>query len=398
MRYLTIGDSFTAIPVIGQGCGGGVIRDASDLERRAESLRHGIDCGLTLLDTAEAYHQGRSETAVGLATKGRRDHVFIASKVSPEHLGRNELIQAAEASLRRLQTDYIDLYQIHWSNRNIRIEETMDALGRLVSAGKVRHVGVCNFTARELRAAEAAFAPRKIVSLQAEYNLFDRSVERSVLPSWSGPGRVFLAYSPLEQGSLAVGDEQRSRLEEIAVRYQATPAQVALAWIVSHPGVLAIPRSTGRAHIGENAAAANLRLRPEDIRLIDESFASQPESVAVDRIQVVTDGMDNRAVYKTVEEALANPLGLTPSPRELAAEILDGEFLKPVRVRPARNPDGPHDFELIEGRLRYWAWVIAFNGRRAIDVLVRRDASRSSDGPAPSRPPLCSAETARAPA
>jgi hypothetical protein len=195
-----------------------------------------------------------------------------------------------------------------------------------------------------------------------------------------------MAYSPLEQGSLAGGEEQRAELEEIALRYQATPAQVALAWIVSHPGVLAIPRSTGRDHIRENAAAANFRLCPEDIRLIDATFACQPESVAVDRIQVVTDGMDNRAVYKTIDEALANPLGLTPSPQELATEILDGEFLKPVRVRPARNPDGHHDFELIEGRLRYWAWVIAFNGRRNIDVLVRHDSSRSSRAPGRSDP------------
>jgi aryl-alcohol dehydrogenase-like predicted oxidoreductase len=373
MRHLPLDHLQKPVPAIGQGCGGGILRDAEDVARRADALRQGIDCGLTLLDTAEAYHDGRSEEAVGRAAKGQRENVFIASKVSPDHLRPGDLVAAAERSLRRLQTDYLDLYQIHWSNPKLPIADTMAALAGLVAAGKVRHVGVCNFSAKEIAAAEAAFRPLRLFSLQAEYNLFDRSAEESLFPHWQAPGRIFLAYSPLEQGSLAGGEAQRIKLQAIAARSGATPAQLALAWIVSHPGVVAIPKASSPEHIRENADAAKLELSAEDRTLIGDTLACRPRSVPVNRIRVVLDGQENRPAYRTVSEALANGLGLVPSPRELAEDILGGEFLKPVRVRPSQDRSGNHDYELIEGRLRYWAWVIAYKGERPINVLVREN-------------------------
>jgi aryl-alcohol dehydrogenase-like predicted oxidoreductase len=373
MRHLTLESVQKPVPAIGQGCGGGIMRDSADVARRAEALREGIDRGLTLLDTAEAYHGGLSEQAVGQAAKGQRDRVFIASKVSPEHLRPSDLIAAAERSLRRLQTDYLDLYQIHWSNPKVPIAETMGALAGLMAAGKVRQVGVCNFSAKEIAAAAAAFRPLRLFSLQAEYNLFDRSAEESLFPHWQAPGRIFLAYSPLEQGSLAGGEAQRLKLQAVAARYRATAAQLALAWIVSHPGVVAIPKASRPEHIRENAGAADLLLSEADRKLIGETLACRPRAVPVNRIRVVLDGQENRPAYRSVAEALANGLGLVPSPRELAEDILGGEFLKPVRVRPAQDGSGGHDYDLIEGRLRYWAWVIAFNGERPINVLVREN-------------------------
>jgi aryl-alcohol dehydrogenase-like predicted oxidoreductase len=373
MQYTSLGPNRISVPRIGQGGGGGEIRDAQELKKRADALRFGLDCGMTLLDTAEAYHQGRSEIAVGQAVQGRRAQAFIATKVSPEHLHRADLLRAAEASLQRLQTDYLDLYQVHWSNSQIPLEETLAALAELVASGKVRQIGLCNFSRKEIRAAQAAFAPREIVALQAEYNLFDRSAETSLFPSWQAPGRIFLAYSPLEQGSLAGSESRRRKLEALAARYAATPAQLALAWIISHPGIVAIPKASRREHILENASAADLPLSEADIQAIDETFASHPLTVPVDRIRVALDGLGNRAVYQTVEEARANRLGLAPSPCELAEDIRTGEFLKPVRVRPARGGSGTFEFDLIEGRLRYWAWVIAFDGQRPIDVLLREN-------------------------
>lgn len=371
MRYLPLGKGQTRIPVIGQGCGGGTLRDDGELEARASALRLGIDCGMTLLDTAEAYHEGRSERAVAKATAGQRDKVFIATKVSPNHLDSRNLHLAAEASLRRLNTDYIDLYQIHWSNPRIPIQETMAAMTALVDAGKVRHVGVCNFSAKELREAQAAFHPLELVTLQAEYNLFDRSAEQGLLPHWLQPNRAFLAYSPLEQGSITGSGGTRSKLDEIAERYNATASQIALAWLITHRGVIPIPKAAQPDHIRRNASAADLEVTQSDLARIDATFSPRPLSVPVDAIRVATDGLDNRAVYQTLDEALENQLGMVPSPKELADDIRSGEFLKPVRVRPARKPDGKHLYDLIEGRLRYWAWVIAFNGERPIDVLLR---------------------------
>jgi aryl-alcohol dehydrogenase-like predicted oxidoreductase len=361
------------IPVLGQGCGGGQIHNAEELARRVDSLVHGIECGLSFLDTAEAYHDGASEIAVGRAIQGRRDKVFLATKVSPHHLTAAEVIRAAERSLERLGTNHIDLYQIHWSNPQVPIEETLTAIQQLIDSGKVRAVGVCNFSNKEIRAALSVRGVDPIVSVQSEYNLFDRSVERSLWPTWlTEPNRTFIAYSPLEQGSLAGSEEARGALQKIADRHGATPAQVALAWIISHPGVSAIPRSTSKNHIEENARALEVQLSRLDIDEINANFSPTPLTVPVDRIRVVTDGLDNRAVYQTKEQALRNELKMTPSPAELASDISGGEFLKPVRVRPTTDTSGRYDYDLIEGRLRYWAWTIAFDSKRPIHVLVRK--------------------------
>lgn len=376
MKYKTLGKTNTVIPVIGQGTmgiGGYLTRDARLDENQINALKLGIDLGMTFLDTAEAYGEGHSEELVGEAVKGIRDKVFIASKFSPEHNGYDDVLKSAEASLRRLKTDYIDLYQLHWPNPQIPITETMRALEKLCAEGKVRYAGVSNLSLKELKAAQTAMTSGALASAQVEYNLFDRTTENNILPYSRARGMTVIAYSPLDQGKVASGDSRIKILKKIADKYQKTMAQISLNWLVSHDAVIAIPKSTNPEHIKQNAASVDFELAGDDLAGIGRAFAREPVYVPTERICVIPGGQGNRQVYRTLEEALENKLGFVPSPAELAKDIKDGEALKPVRVKKTADTTGRYDYDLVEGRVRYWAWVIAHNGEKPVPVLTREN-------------------------
>jgi diketogulonate reductase-like aldo/keto reductase len=374
MKYKALGKKQIKIPVIGQGCmgiGGYLSKDTRQDDNQARALRLGIELGMTFIDTAEAYGNGHSEEIVGKAIEGIRDKVFVATKVSPEHLSYDDVLRSAEGSLHRLRTDYIDLYQVHWMNPKTPMNETMRAMERLFNEGKISYIGVSNFSLKELKKAQDALSLGEIVSIQVEYNLFDRTIESSILPHCQSEGITIIAYSPLDQGKIASGDTRIKALQEIANKHGRTVAQVVLNWLISHPSVIAIPKATNPDHIKENAASANFQLSDEDFTAINETFAPECAYVPVDRIRVIVGGQGNRQVYQTVEEAIENRLGFVPSPVDLAQDIREGEVLKPVRVIRSTDKTGRYDYDLIEGRIRYWAWVIAHNGKKSIPVYIR---------------------------
>jgi aryl-alcohol dehydrogenase-like predicted oxidoreductase len=376
MKYKKLGKTDTKIPVIGQGCmgiGGYLSQDPSQDSNQIKALRRGIELGMTFIDTAEAYGNGHSEELVGKAVKGIRDKVFVATKFSPEHNSHDDVIKSAEESLRRLKTDYIDLYQVHWPNPKIPLTETIRAMERLLKEGGIRYVGVSNFSLKELREAQATISEGEIVSVQNEYNLSDRSIENSILPYSESEGITTIAYSPLDQGKIASGDKKIKALRMIAHKYDRTTAQVALNWLISHPSVIVIPKATNLRHINENASAADFELSDEDFKEISETFAQECVYVPVDRIRVIISSQGNRQVYQTVEEAVENKLGFVPSPVDLAQDVRQGEVLKPVRLVASTDKTGKYDYDLIEGRIRYWAWVIAHNGKVPIPAYTGGD-------------------------
>jgi len=373
VKYKELGKKHTEIPAIGQGCmgiGGYLSIDSHQDDNQAKALRLGIELEMNFIDTAEAYGDGHSEELVGRVIEEIRDKVFIASKVSPEHLSYDDLLLAAENSLRRLKTDYIDLYQVHWPNPKVPIDETMRAMEQLVREGKVRYVGVSNFSLRQFKVAQAAFSENEIVSVQVEYSLFDRNIENSILPYCESEGITTIAYSPLNQGQIAGDNKKAQALEMIANRYNRSMAQVALNWLISHPSVIAIPKATNPIHIRENASAADFELSDEDFEEINRVFTRECIYAPTDRIRVIAGGRGNRQVYKTIDEALENELGFVPSPLDLAQDIRKGEVLKPVKVTESTDESGKYDYDLIEGRIRYWAWVIAHKGEKAIPVYI----------------------------
>lgn len=371
MKFKTFRDKAYKISAIGQGTGIGGYKAKLTIYNNShvEALRLGIDLGMNLIDTAEEYGDGQAEITVGKAVKGLRDKVFIATKFSPRHSSYNDVLRAAENSLRRLQTDYIDLYQIHWPNPCMPLEDTLRAMCVLVKSGKVRHIGICNFMISGIKNILAFLSDIQLASIQLEYNLFDRSIEKNILPFCQERNISVIGYSPLDQGRVVSGDKKTTLLQQLAEKHDKTIAQIILNWLVSHPGVVVIPNATNQAHLRENAVAADFNLSKEDKKLIDDIFIQEPEQISVSKIKVIDNKNPNS--YRTVQDAIENRMRFVPSPLELSKEILAGEEIKPIRVRRLNvNKDG-YEFDLLEGRVRYWAWVIAYGNAKAIPAYIR---------------------------
>jgi diketogulonate reductase-like aldo/keto reductase len=237
--------------------------------RRADEVRAlqlGLDLGMTLIDTAEMYANGTAEEITGEAIKGRRDEVFLVSKVLPSNASRSGTVAACERSLKRLGVATIDLYLLHWPGSH-PVADTIAGFKALQQAGKIRHWGVSNFDVGEMEELLDA-GGKDVATNQVLYNLSRRGIEYDLVP-WQGRHRIpIMAYSPIEQGRLA----HHRALSDIAVRHNATPAQIALAWALAQPGTIVIPKSGSEHHVRENRAAADLSLTPEDFAALDAAF------------------------------------------------------------------------------------------------------------------------------
>ncbi len=236
------------------------------------ALRRGIDLGLVHIDTAEAYGDGRVETLVGEAIAGRRDEVFLVSKVMPDHATYEGTLRACEKSLRRLRTDRLDCYLLHWPGRH-PLGETVRAFEALEKDGKIRSWGVSNFDVDELDAARALGEAGRVACDQVLYHLDDRTVERAVLPWCAREQAALVAYSPFGAGRFPTEKTARGRvLAEVARGCGATPHQVALAFLVRHPSVVAIPKAARVAHVEEIAGAGDLVLPEDAMRRLEAAF------------------------------------------------------------------------------------------------------------------------------
>jgi len=254
------------VPVLGQGTWT-MGADARNRKAEIAALRFGLDLGMTLIDTAEMYAEGGAERVVAQAIAGRRDEVFIISKVLPEHAARRAVIAACERSLKRLKTDRIDLYLLHWREET-PLAETLDAFEALLRARKIRHWGVSNFDLADMQELGRLPAGRLVAANEVMYNLKRRGIEYD-LARWCRRHRVpVIAYSPLDEGRLV----RARKLKAIAEKLGATPAQVALAWLCRQKGVIAIPKAGSEAHVRENRAALNLHLSRKDLAALDAAF------------------------------------------------------------------------------------------------------------------------------
>jgi diketogulonate reductase-like aldo/keto reductase len=255
---------------------------AEDPRRRKDeigALRIGFDLGMTLVDTAEMYADGGAEALVGEATAGRRDELFLVSKVLPENATTAGTVAACEHSLRRLRTDRLDLYLLHWRG-NEPLEETLDAFAALIDAGKIRHWGVSNFDVVDMIELWKLDGGAKVATDQVLYNLTRRGIEYDLMPWCRNRNIPVMAYSPIEQGRLL----DHMELKDVAARHNATPAQVALAWVLRQDGVVAIPKAASIAHVRENHAALELHLTREDFAALDRAFPAPTEAIALEML------------------------------------------------------------------------------------------------------------------
>jgi diketogulonate reductase-like aldo/keto reductase len=254
------------VPALGQG----TWMMGENRSQRAEelaTLRLGLDLGLTLIDTAEMYGGGRSEELVGEAIAGRRDEVFLVSKVVPSHATRRGTIAACEQSLQRLKTDRIDLYLLHWPG-NVPLQETLQGFEALLAAGKIRYWGVSNFDRADMAELTALPGGATVATDQVLYNLSRRGIEWDLLPWLRARAIPIMAYSPVEQARLL----RDRRLIDFAARHGMTPAQVALAWLLAADDIMVIPKTSHRERVRENAAALEHPLTHAQLAELDRLF------------------------------------------------------------------------------------------------------------------------------
>jgi diketogulonate reductase-like aldo/keto reductase len=264
------------IPALGQGTWG---HGEDPTRRKSEiaALRSGVELGMRLIDTAEMYADGEAERLVGEAVSGIRDEVFLVSKVMPHHATRTGTLAACEASLRRLKTDRIDLYLLHWPAA-VPLEDTIDAFTALERAGRIRHWGISNFDLAGMGAVLRRPGGVGVQTDQVLYNLVHRGIEWDLLPWCQARGIPLMAYSPFERGRML----EHPVLQAIAARLEATPAQVALAWVLRLEGVVTIPRASRPAHTLENHGALGVRLTEADFEALEKAFPAPPGPVPLE--------------------------------------------------------------------------------------------------------------------
>jgi diketogulonate reductase-like aldo/keto reductase len=246
-------------------------------KQEVAALRLGLERGLTLIDTAEMYGEGGAEQVVGEAIKDARRDVFLVSKVYPHNATPEGAVRACERSLERLQTDYLDVYLLHWRG-DVPLVETLEGFEKLKRSGAIRDYGVSNFDTSDMEEAWELEGGKGIVTNQVLYNLMHRGIELDLAPWSSAHDITIMAYSPIEQGEML----RHPELRRIAARHRATPAQIALAWLLRRPNVSVVVKSASPEHIGENREALDLELGDEDLSSLDQAFPPPREKMPLE--------------------------------------------------------------------------------------------------------------------
>lgn len=269
-----------SLPAIGQGTWY-MGEDPSRRRDEVSALQAGLDLGLRVIDTAEMYADGAAEEVVGEALTGRRDSAFIVSKVYPWNAGGEKAIAACEASLRRLKTDYLDLYLLHWMG-DFSFAETVDAMETLIAQGKIRRWGVSNLDYDDMQALWQVLGGRECATNQVLYHLASRGIEYDLLP-WCQQQMPVMAYSPLAQAGRLRGDLlSNSVVNDIARVHNVSAAQILLAWVIRQSGVIAIPKAASVAHVEQNAAALEITLSVDELKQLDKAYPAPKGKTALD--------------------------------------------------------------------------------------------------------------------
>jgi diketogulonate reductase-like aldo/keto reductase len=272
MQTHSFGATGVPVAIIGQGTW---YIEQADRKAAVAALRRGLDAGMIHIDTAELYGSGKAEEITAEAIAGRRDSVFLVSKVMPQNASRSGTIAACEKSLARLKTDRLDCYLLHWRGRH-PLEETIAGFEELRAAGKIRAWGVSNFDTDDLAEAEAIAGPNRIACNQVLYHLHERGIEHGVLPWCVAHNIAVVGYSPFgHDGFPSARSAGGKVLAEIAATHQATPRQVALAFLVRLPALFTIPKAASPAHVAENAGGGDLTLSAAEIARLDAAFPAR---------------------------------------------------------------------------------------------------------------------------
>jgi diketogulonate reductase-like aldo/keto reductase len=362
MKKIPIKSTSMAFSSLGLGTGTGFNKDLSKSQKDFfYAFDASIDSGVNWVDTAESYSNGFAEELIGRYSKLSKKNLFIASKFSPINASKKLIKQACEASLKRLNRDCIDLYQIHWMNYSVPIAETIDSLISLKNEGKIRAIGVCNFSEGEIVNCNTDL----IASNQIEFNLSNRVAEKELLSFHKKKDLTTIAYSPFNGvKDLLPGSKKKKILDSLIAKYSATSFQIVLSFLTNYKNMLVTYSSTNSNHIIENTDL--LDIEKKDFKLISDIFSSSVMLIDPQSIRVLSDKFNK--FYNSLHEAELNEYNYFPGVDELSKEFLISNNFKPIKVKSIE--DKYFKFELTGGMLRYWAWIKAHNNRKFILAII----------------------------
>ena len=382
MREITLGGDGPTVSILGMGTmglGGRYRRTLEEDINQIGLLQMARDLGITYFDSAEVYSEGHAEELLGMAFKDTRDSITISTKFEAGHSRYEDVIASCEASLLRLGTDRIDIYQPHWPNPTIPVEETARALEKLWRDGKICSAGLSNTTPGETVSMHTLLQDSVPISaMQQEYNLLERFVETGLMDLCQKLGITLIASSPIAQGLLADTDGDNSgrltALARLAADNGMTAAAMALAWVVRQNGVLALMMTSRPEHLHANVAAIEKEpgIDDEDMAELSRIFMQPVVEVPTDKIDVVASHTGK--VYRSIDDALENSYGFSPAPSALSETLRASGMLKPIKLQPGSS--GGDRYDLFEGQLRYWAWVIAHGGKKPIPATIHNGTTR----------------------
>ena len=335
--------------------------DEALINKKVNALSYGIDLGMNFIDTGEDYEGGLSEKLLSRVIKNRRKDIFIGSKFKPINNSFKRVIASVEGSLKRMNIDYIDLYQIQWPNPKIHIEETIMAFEKLIQEGKILLYGVGNFSAEQIKEVKQYDNSKKFSAVQTEYDLFNRQIEKDILPFNFKHNLSTIAYMSLGKDNF--NEKEKKLLTKLSEKYQKTIRSIVLSWIISHEGVIVLTSSLSQKHTLENYEASLLKLEKNDINQINHIIIRQTEQVLPNQIKVLDyDESDNsHLIYTTLDEAIENRFDIKPSAEEIAEEIKQtGKLLRPIELKRNDSKDPKKPYVLVRGRMRFWGWLIAY--------------------------------------
>lgn len=358
MQKLPIKGTKMAFSRLGLGTGTGFNNDSGKSQKEFFlAFDASIDSGINWIDTAESYSNGYAESLIGEYSKKSKNNFYIASKFSPINASKKKLRQACESSLKRLNRECIDLYQIHWMNYNIPIAETVDTLMSLKKEGKIRAIGVCNFCESEILNCNEEL----LSSNQIEFNLFNRIAEKDLLSFHKKNNLISIAYSPFEGLKILPPKSKKNKtLRALMTKYSATSYQIVLSFLTSYENMLVSFSSTNYSHIFKNSKVIDIE--KNDLKLLNQTFSSSVKLIDPKLIKILP--TKSNKFYDNLIDAESNKFSYFPSVEELSKEFLMSNYFKPIKLK--KIEDKHFEYELTGGMMRYWSWIKAYNGERYI--------------------------------
>ncbi len=373
MKFLQLNahDFTGAVSCIGAGTIGAGIRETASftsIKTRLRSLDLAFDLGVNFFDVGESYEDGFTEEIIGRFSKGKRTKIIIGTKFSPQNASQKKIIDSLEGSLRRLRTDYIDLYQMHWLSPDIPLEETMGALNKLQTQGKIKYIGMGNCTIDIVSKANSYLDKNFISTNQIKLNLYKRPtlIEKDYFEKSLKMRLINIAYGILGQGKIKINNKISKVINPLCEKYNANQYQILIAWVLNFSNTMVLTRSMNSEHLKSNVAASNIILEKNDVDLISAASENKIQNILVRDIIVLNKDADySHKIYTNLGAAINNEFGLYPDVLSISKEIQTSMQFDPVEL----IQHGDY-YSLVQGRMRFWAWIYMYGEDSYIPSVI----------------------------